>query len=325
MRRLCVALAATLLALPSQGEEGGSGHYFPGSMASFMDGVSPVPVLIGRVNIIDWEADVFSDKVLPFAGQPVVNADVDSFVVGLTTFWRPSWGTISDKWSYAMSGTLPLVDLKVEGDVVVDDSRTGNLTRRVSDTDTGLGDLVLQPLMLNYHHSPDFNVNMRMTVYAPTGDYKEGRLANAGKNYWSIEPTLALMYFNQKTGWEASTFMGVTLNEENSATDYKSGQQAHIESTLSKHTPMWGGSFGLGVTGYAYRQLDGDTGKGASLGDFKARAYGVGPVASYVTQFNGHEVLFEFKWINEFDVENRPEGNIFFLKAMYYFTTPQRS
>ena len=322
MRNVLIAAASAIIAMPASAEEGGSGHYFPGSMASFMDGVSPVPLVLGRVNLIDWDAEVFDDKVIPIAGRPVVNAEVDLQALGLTGFWHPTWGRINDKWSYAMSGTVSFIDLRVEGDVRLDTSLTGNLTERVSDTESGLGDLLLQPLMFNYHHSPDFNLNMRLSVYVPTGDYEVGRLANPGKNYWSVEPTVGAMYFNQKTGWEASALMGLTINDENPDTDYESGEQLHFDGTVARHVPAWGGSVGLGLTGYAYHQVNGDSGAGANLGDFKARAHGLGPIASYVRAVNGHELLFEFKWIHEFDVKNRPEGDILFLKVAYYFTGP---
>ena len=36
--------------LSAKAEEGGSGHYFPGSMASFMDGVAAQETFIARLN-----------------------------------------------------------------------------------------------------------------------------------------------------------------------------------------------------------------------------------------------------------------------------------
>ena len=55
------------------------------------------------------------------------------------------------------------------------------------------------PLMLNYTVNPDVNVNVRVAAYAPTGRYQVGRLANTGKNFWTIEPTIGLIYFGKKT------------------------------------------------------------------------------------------------------------------------------
>ncbi len=74
----------------------------------------------------------------------------------MTVFWAPEWGVINDKWNYAMSTTIPLVDIEVSADV----GAAGKAVRR-TDTESALGDIVIQPLMLNYHHSTDLNVNVQ--------------------------------------------------------------------------------------------------------------------------------------------------------------------
>jgi hypothetical protein len=83
-------------------EEGGSGHYLPGSIASFMDGVSPTGTFIVRVNILNYDCDAALGRRLPIAGQTALNAEARSTGVGLTFFWRPEWGGIGERWSYAM-------------------------------------------------------------------------------------------------------------------------------------------------------------------------------------------------------------------------------
>ena len=101
-----------------------------------------------------------------------------------------------------MSATIPALSMHVNADVTssLPGGATGTLAR-ASNTN-GLGDVVLMPLLLNYNVDPDFNVNLRAGVYAPTGNYQVGRLANTGKNFWTIEPVLGLMYFGQKNGIE---------------------------------------------------------------------------------------------------------------------------
>jgi hypothetical protein len=73
-------------------------------------------------------------------------------------------------------------------------------TVRRSTSVNGLGDIVIQPLLLNQNASPDFNINYRVSVYAPTGSYELSRLANTGKYFWAIEPNVDFMYFGQKNG-----------------------------------------------------------------------------------------------------------------------------
>lgn len=292
-------------------EEGGSGHYLPGSIASFMDGISPTETLILRVNVLNYQGDVGLGRRLPIAGQTALNAEARSTGVGLTFFWRPEWGGIGERWSYAMSATIPLIVMNVSADVETDIG-----TVRRTDKASGLGDLILMPLMFNYNVNPDFNINMRLTFYAPTGSYEKGRLANTGKNFWSIEPLFGLMYFGQKNGIEASLLGGLTINQENRATDYKSGNQLHFDGTLAQHFPFMGGLASVGVTGFYYEQVTGDSGAGAKFGDFKAKTVGIGPSISYIKKLNGEELLTELKWLHETETENRLEGDTVFLKVM---------
>jgi len=66
---LFAVTAASFLAFGLQkalGEEGGSGHYFPGSMASFIDGVSRTPAFLFRYDQIYYSGSVRR----PLAGLP---------------------------------------------------------------------------------------------------------------------------------------------------------------------------------------------------------------------------------------------------------------
>jgi hypothetical protein len=175
------------------------------------------------------------------------------------------------------------------------------------------------PLMVNYKVNPDFNVEFRLGLYAPSGNYQVGRLANTGKNFWTFEPVLGLRYFGQKNGLEATAFVGMDFNSENGDTNYKSGSQFHVDGTLAQHFPALGGLTGVGVNAYYYKQVTGDSGTGATLGSFEAMTTGLGPVLSYVTKLGGHDTIVEAKWLHELDTENRLKGDIFWLKAVFKF------
>lgn len=213
-----------------------------------------------------------------------------------------------------MNVTIPLVDMHVTGNVTL----PGSVVWR-GDSLTALGDLVLQPILINYHVSEDVNWNARLSIYAPTGSYTVGQLANTGKNYWTYEPTLGFMYLGKQNGRELSAFAGVDFNATNSATDYKTGTQVHVEVTAAQHFPLAGGLVGAGLTGYWYSQIEADSGAGATLGSFEGRTAGLGPVISYVSKLGGHDVIAELKWLREFDVRNRFEGDTVFLKFLYKF------
>lgn len=291
-------------------EEGGSGHYLPGSMASFVDGVPAGPTFLLRYNLFNYAGSFGRDKPLPIAGITAQNLNVDSWAHGLTAVWCPNWD-LGNKWSYAMSTTVPYVFMEVTADV----DPVGGKT----DKENGLGDIVLMPLMLNFNANSNLNANARIAIYAPTGDYEIGRLANMGKNYWSVEPTLALMYFGLGNGIEASWFGGMTFNAENPDTDYKTGTQLHSDATVAQHFPVGKGLAGVGLNAAWYQQITGDSGAGATFGDFEGMTYGLGPVLSYTRTVKMIDLIAELKWLHELETRNRVQGDYIWLKVICKF------
>jgi hypothetical protein len=99
------------------------------------------------------------------------------------------------------------------------------------------------------------------------GDYKKGRLANVGINHWALDAGGGYTYFNKTNGREFSAVLGFTYNFENPDTHYQNGVDAHLDwgasQFLSEH-------WHVGLVGYAYQQITGDSGAGARLGDFNS-------------------------------------------------------
>lgn len=65
-RLLRVLIGLSLLGVDLQAEEGGSGHYMPGSMASFIDGVPSGEALLFRLNYLHYEGS--SSASIPHSG-----------------------------------------------------------------------------------------------------------------------------------------------------------------------------------------------------------------------------------------------------------------
>jgi hypothetical protein len=282
-------------------------------MASFIDSAPAKEAFLMRLNLVNYNGSVGKTEPLPIAGLTAVGVDAKSTGLGLTAVWRPGF-EIGEGWSYAVTATVPYVWLEVAADVTAK-----GVTARRSTSVSGLGDIVLQPMLINQNINPDFNINYRVTAYAPTGSYKLGRLANTGKNFWTIEPTVGFMYFGQKNGIEASVFVGADFNRSNPDTDYKSGTQFHIDGTFAQHFPLAGGLMGVGLNTFYYKQMTGDSGSSATMGEFKGKTLGLGPVASFVTKVGGHDTIAEFKWIHENSTQNRLQGDVVWLKVLYKF------
>jgi hypothetical protein len=149
------------------------------------------------------------------------------------------------------------------------------------------------------------------SVFAPTGDYEVGRLANMSKNRWAYDLGGAYTMANFKRGRELSAVLGFTFSEPNRDTDYDSGTDMHLEFAGKQHLPS---HWSLGIVGYWYEQLTGDSNNPPILGDFKGRAIALGPEVSY--QFMGNPkrpVTVDLRWYHEFEVKNRLEGDTVFL------------
>jgi len=309
----------TTLALSSTvavAEEGGSGHYLPGSMASFMDGVPTEPTFIARLNYMNYQGS--SSVPLPKGGGGIIgNADATANALAATVLWAPDWDLgLGEKWQFAMAATIPLLNMELSGYVNYAGMDIGY---REQDR-TAIGDIVLMPFMLNYNVSKDLNINGRVAFYAPTGSWELGRMVNNGKNFWTVEPTIGLVYFGQENGIEASLFFGADFNEENPDTNYKSGTQIHFDGTLAQHFPFAGGISGVGVTGYWYNQINDDSGEGVPsffANGFQAKAAGWGPVVSWMDKTGKY--IAELKYLSDFENEKRLEGDTVWFKFITKF------
>lgn len=140
---LTIALYLPSLAVA---EEGGSGHYMPGSMSSFIDGVPGDSTFILRLNYLHYDGSADVNRQIPISGMTTLGAEAVSDVYGLTALWAPGW-KFSDSWTYAMSMTVPWVEMDVEADVST--SLYDSATVRRSDKASGFGDIILMPIMFN--------------------------------------------------------------------------------------------------------------------------------------------------------------------------------
>jgi len=65
----------------------------------------------------------------------------------------------------------------------------GPLSRNAHDTASGISDIEFFPLMLVWN-AGDLKWGTNFGIYAPTGGFITGKLANTGKDYWTFEPGL---------------------------------------------------------------------------------------------------------------------------------------
>ncbi|MFL5432194.1 MAG: transporter [Myxococcales bacterium] len=277
------------------------GHYTPGANASFID------MLPGRTGIAVTDAFVYrpvSASRVPIAGAVVDNLDGNVFADSLLALYRTPVELLGGNLGFGGALAVEWVDVSGTG------ARSGS--------DSGIADVLLYPFLLGWTRG-DLQYDVRLGIYAPTGKYEVGSLANLGKNYWTFEPGLAVSWLSANTGLEASGFVAVDVNTRNDATDYQSGSQFHLDATLAKHFALLGGRLGAGASAFYYQQIGSDSGSGATLGAFKASSIGVGPAASYATKVDWLDLAVELKWLPEIHSDNRVEGDLFWIKVRAVF------
>lgn len=302
-------LAALLLAHVAKGAEGGTGHYVPGALATIIDLVPTRPGWVVEAAWMHYDADASGD--LPVAGQAAgqLDVDVDAFLLGgFYTFALPREGMF-----YSVGGFVPYIWMEAEASV---STRFGSLERH--DSHDGIGDITLLPAMFAWK-SGFWQIDALLPIYAPTGDYDVGRLANPGLNYWTFDPTIGGAYNNEKIGFNAALHVGIALNTENTDTNYKSGHQVHLEGSLQQLLPVGPGFLGLGTEAFYLQQVTGDSGSGARFGNFKRRTVGIGPVLTYVLPIGEDSLVAEARWLPELETKRQVEGDYFWVKLVYQF------
>lgn len=309
--RACLPVVAAALALacpPATADEGGASVWLPGTFGSLV----ATPLSPGwSLPLIYYHAsqDAGGTKEFPIGGRIGAGVDVrsDLLLAAPTYAFREP----------ALGGQLALNVTGLVGNVgvSVDATLTGPgghvLARNESDSTTGGGDLFPQATLRWNRGNHNFMAYTMADV--PVGAYQTGRLANIGLNHWAIDGGGGYTYLDEKTGREFSVAAGLTYNFENPATDYQNGIDFHLG---------WGASqflspkLQVGLVGYWYQQLTGDSGSGAVLGPFKSRVGGIGPQLGYLFDANGRQWYFNLKGYWEFDAKNRPSGWNVWLTAV---------
>ena len=175
---------------------------------------------------------------------------------------------------------------------------------------SGFGDTTIDPLLLSYQNaryhfviSPEFNL--------PTGGYVKGDLANIGRNYYNFEPLVAFTYTGAKH-FEVDTKLMYDLNGTNASTNYKSGNEFHADYAVGYNQKT---TF-AGIAGYYYTQTTDDQLNGFKVGSdgFRGKVFAFGPDV-HVGVGEGFMAL---KWEHEVGVQNRTQGEKFWLKLIQH-------
>jgi hypothetical protein len=300
-RSALVALALlpfTLGMQPAEAAEGASSPYmkgFGGYMAGF---VPPQPGLFIPTLLYYHLDGTVGASVRNGRAEFGVDAKVDAGLVSAAylTDWKLLGG------SYGFGGALGVVGADITASL-----HTAKGTVGVSEATSGLGDSLIEPVMLSWH-SGNLHMSSAFLVYVPTGDYDVSKLS-VGKNYWAFIPQFAMTWFDPASGWDVSGSAAVVFPTENNATQYQTGDIFHFDWAVGKHLGDWE----IGIQGNFMQQLSGDSGPGASLGSFEISSIGIGPAVSYSAKAGQMPLVISAKWEPDVAATNTFKGNIFSL------------
>lgn len=293
-----LGLIALLPAMTAVADDGGISFWLPGQFGA----LAAAPTEPGwSLPLIYYHVSASDDgnKASPRGGRTTLGLDATAdllFASPTYTFAEPLLGA---------QAAVSMVAAVARSEASVDATLTGPRARSFSggtdDTLKGGSDLYLLGTLKWNHGVHNFMAYSMGNL--PVGAYDPDRLVNIGLGHASLDAGGGYTYFDKKN--EFSAVAGMTYNWENTDTDYQNGIDAHLDLSASHFVTD---QTHLGLVGYVYHQVTGDSGSGAVLGDFKSRVSAVGPQAGHFFKVGKDLWYVNLKGYYEFDAENRPEG-----------------
>ena len=201
-------------------------------------------------------------------------------------------------------GMTALVGRNVTSVAVTLTGPEGNtLSGSRSDRVVGFGDLY--PNATLKWNEGVHNFMVYGTAGIPVGAYNTDRLAALGLGHWSVDGGGGYTYYNEKAGVEFSAVAGLTYNFINPYTQYRSGNDFHVDLSFS---PYVSDRMHIGAVGYLYNQISADSGLGPRSA-ISGRAWPASARRSDSSLPMGdREGYLNFRAYYEFAAEHRLDG-----------------
>jgi hypothetical protein len=296
---LVVVAGTGLLGTPRTvtAEEGGLQYYVPAVYGNL--GLAKLPPKGGY--LVNFPLYMSLDApVIPKVGQ--IHFDISVDVVG--NAFVPLY--ISDKkilgGDYMVGAAFVLIDLGLDSQVVGPDMDLVSITA----SKFGWGDVTAVPFGLVWRGDL-WSFMFYEGINVPVGYYDINNAASLGINHWAFDTNLGFTRYDENFPIQLDGNFGFTVNTTNHATDYKSGSSVHFDYTVGYN---FSERFQVGFSGYFFQQITGDSGSGATLGDFKGEGIGIGASVSAVIDPK-HVFAVQFEWMHDVHTVNRFGGDYF--------------
>ena len=294
-----LALSCSLFtsAPSSQAAEYAFTTYPLGSLA-FGAGVTPPP------------GTYVTDSIAYFSGSIGGNIEIGGIVFNggaKTELFSEGVSILTVPETKVLDGHLGLLVSVPVSHINIEARAIGPLGNTVTDTTEGwgLGDTTLQ-VQLGWDQG-DFSHTFHVLGVIPTGRYQPGFYPLTGFNRPSLDVGWAFTWFEKNTKLQFNGAVGFMTSLENEATQYQTGDEFHAEWAVGY---KFDNGLILGVAGYDYRQITGDSGTGARLGSFMGAQDAVGPSLSYSTLIGKLPVVISVRDYEQYDWKNFFHGNV---------------
>ena len=304
---LAAGLATAALAQGASASEGGASFYLLGSGGPEVAIMPPLQGVFFSNTAYYYHGEAAGDRQFQVGGNVVAGLNATMAADFPTVLWVPSTNFLGG--TLGLGAIVPVGQPWVDVSAILTGPRGRTFNVSLSDTDFIVGDPVLLGALGWKRDKTYFQISNLLNI--PIGEYRKGELANLSFNRWADDVSAAVSWHDEASGWDLSTKTGVTFNGENPFTDYRTGTEWHIEAAIDKAlSPAWS----VGVQGYHFDQLSGDSGSGDRVGPFKGRVTGVGGSIAYNFKVMGKiPISLRFHGATEFDAVNRLEGHSFWL------------
>ncbi|XSC43946.1 SphA family protein [Bradyrhizobium sp. RDT10] len=311
------ALGAITMASPdAKADAGGVSFWLPGLMGS----LAAVPGQPGwglATFYIHLNSSAGGGKELQRNASIVAGLQAHADVVAIApsyTFATPVLGGVA---SVALIGVPGNVGVGI--DATLTGPRGNQISGSVSDNRTTWADVFYQG-SLKWNQGVH-NYMTYVTGNIPSGTYDPNRLANLSYGFVAVDAGAGYTYLNPQTGHEFSAVAGLTYNFINPHTQYQNGVDFHLDWAASKFVTK---SIQVGLAGYFFQQLTGDSGIGAKLGDFKGSAVGIGPqIGFFFPAGEGYQGYLNLRGYWDLATENRPTSSTVFVTLAFSPAAPE--
>jgi hypothetical protein len=315
MRTFIFSLGLGLGAPQAYSAEFATANYLLGFRGP-LAGVVPPPGLYLESDTYFYNAQIGGGRAIETGGKIIANVSQQTALELLTPIWVSPWELAGSK--IGASVTVFFGRPNITAGALLSAPNLGvTLGTGLEQANTALGEIFPQ-IFIGWEYG-NFHWTFNVGGFAPTG-YIPGAISNVSLNRPALDTTLAVTYLDEKLGYELSVIPGFTYNWINPVTNYRSGNEFHLEWSASKFITK---ELSIGLVGYHYDQLTPDGGSGDRIGPFQGHVTALGGTVGFNFLLGTTPISTRAKVYREFDTTNRFQGTAAFITISLPVWMPQ--